>query len=118
MSTPLRVSALLVTDDFTGVSEFYEGLGFEQVATGDPTCVGFVAGSTGVILTDRDFAARCWGLPVMEEVAGRWVPYIYFDHLPDADPFGQVIADTVTGEGTRELVLRTASGPIVLVERL
>jgi hypothetical protein len=116
MPTPLRVSSLHVTSDLTAACKLYDELGLEREATDDPGCIGFVAGSTGVILTDHDFAIRCWGRDIIGELSGRCVPYIFLEALGDSQP-RNVIAESWTWFGTHELVVRTAAGPVIFVER-
>ena len=122
MSHPKRVSSLLVTTEFDRVSQLYCDLGFEVVATGDPGCVGFVASETGVILADTAFARRCWSHGVAEVAKNRFIPYVFVERI-DQDAaniaeLGEVLCDVTTTYGTHELVLRTASGPVVLAQRL
>jgi hypothetical protein len=121
MSHPQRVSSLLVTTEFARVSQLYYDLGFEVVATGDPGCVGFVAGETGVILADTAFARRCWSHGVAEAAKNRFIPYVFLEHIESEAALaelGEVLCDVTTTYGTHELVLRTASGPVVLAERI
>ncbi|HRC62815.1 MAG: hypothetical protein K1X87_04970 [Dehalococcoidia bacterium] len=117
MPVPLRVSSLLITDALAGASDLYRQLGFEPVPTDDEACIGFTAGTTGVILTSREFAASCWGEPVAAELAGRVVPYVYLQHLSDSDDVGDTIFEGWTQYGTHDRIVGTAFGPMVLVER-
>ena len=117
MPVPKRVSSLLVTADLAKVSALDRDLGFTSVETDDRGCVGYVAGESGVILADRDFAVRCWGERAATALGGRFVPYVFLGQLDgDSVPDGVVLADTRTWFGTREQVVETISGPIVLVQ--
>lgn len=116
MPVPKRVSSLLVTDDLTQVSTLYRDLGFARIETDDLGCVGYVAGETGIILADRDFATRCWGNAATAALADRFVPYVFLASIDDAHAPGQVLADTHTWFGTHERVVQTISGPVVLAE--
>jgi len=124
MPSPKRVSSLLVTTELSRVSAQYAGLGFSRVDTGDPACIGYVAGETGIILTDREFAARrsplaarCWGEGAALALADRFVPYVFVDAVDQiASEPASALADTKTWFGTRERVVQTVSGPVVFAE--
>jgi len=117
MPNPKRVSSLLVTTELSRVSAQYADLGFSRVDTGDPACIGYVAGETGIILTDREFAARCWGEGAALALADRFVPYVFVDAVDQiASEPASALADTKTWFGTRERVVQTVSGPVVFAE--
>jgi hypothetical protein len=111
----MRVSGLLVTQDFAAACALHAALGFRSVETDDQDCVGFEAGETGVILATPAFAQRCWGVRALTEVAGRFVPYVFLEDIGDG-PAGEVLADVRTWFGTHERVVRTVAGPLVLAE--
>jgi len=115
--TPKRVSSLLVTSDLIEVSALYEQLGFRRVETGDPGCLGYVAGDSVVMLLDHEFASRNWGDEAAATLTGKFVPYVYVEAVDDV-PTGQgaTLADT-TSFGTHERVVQTVSGPMVFAER-
>jgi hypothetical protein len=117
MSVAKRVSSLLVTADLPAVSAYYRELGLTRVESDDRGCVGYVAGETGVLLADMDFAVRCWGAETAAALAGRFVPYVYLDELgSESDRPRRLLTDTRTWFGTHERVVDTVSGPVVLVE--
>ena len=113
MLLPKRVSSMLVTRDLAAASALYEALGFARVETDAPGCVGYVAGETGVILVDREFADVCWG-DVAASLVERVVPYIHVASLDDLPEDTRVLANVHTTYGTHEIVLATSTGPIVL----
>ena len=118
MFLPKRVSSMLVTSDLAAAAALYEQLGFARVETDTPGCIGYLAGTTGVILVDRQFANGCWGAAA-ESFAERIIPYIHVTSLDAPSPASAtVLADVHTSYGTRERVLSTPSGPIVLAETM
>lgn len=79
------------------MSALYQNLGFTRVETDDLGCVGYVAGETGVILTDRDFASRCWVEDAAGVLADRFVPYVFLGQMKgEVAERGRVLADTRT----------------------
>ena len=115
MPIPKRVSSLMVVEDLPRAAALYEGLGFTKVPTDDDRCIGYVAGETGIILSDRGFATDCWGSEALTELAGRFVPYVSVERVDGETP-GVVLADTRTWFGTHEVVVQTVSGPLILAE--
>ena len=114
MAVAKRVSSLLVTANLEGASRIYGGLGFQRVDTGHAGCVGYVAGQTGVILVDCEFARRCWGDVAARELAERLAPYVFLNEAEQGQIDAQLLCDIDAGFGAREHVLRTALGPIIL----
>src|SRR6185436_13444614 len=78
---PRRITPLLVTNDLAGQSNLYRELGFVQVSTDDLACVGFIAGETGIILEDAQFASICYGASLAERLQDQAVPYVYVDEI-------------------------------------
>jgi hypothetical protein len=105
----------MVVEDLPRAAALYEGLGFTKVPTDDDRCIGYVAGETGIILSDHEFATDCWGSGALAELAGRFVPYVFVERIDGETP-GVVLADSRTWFGTHELLVRTDSGPLILAE--
>jgi transcriptional regulator with XRE-family HTH domain len=115
----LRCTPLLISEEIGDELDAYRHMGFSVIETGDPACVGLRAGETYKILATRAHIAGIFGAATAEALVGRTVDYL---HVSDLDAFcaraGWTGRDIVaTAYGTREVVVATPGGPMIVAER-
>lgn len=116
----LRTTPLLVMETIDDAVAEARAMGFDIVETGDPGCVGLGAGRSHKILATRTHIAAVHGEAIATALVGRVVDYL---HVVDLDAFvarrgGLDGAPVVTGHGTREVVLTTRTGAMIVAELL
>lgn len=119
-ATLLRCTPLLILEEIADELDLFRRMGFSVIETGDPGCVGLRVGSTHKILATRAHIARTFGVEIADTLTGRTIDYLY---VADLDAFlaraGWSGRDAVATEyGTREAVVATQGGPMIVVERI
>lgn len=114
----LRTTPILVLETIEAAVEEARTMGFDIVETGDPGCVGLGAGRSHKILATRAHVAAVHGEDAASALVGRVVDYL---HVADLDAFvarcgGLDGPPVVTGYGTREAVLATRTGSMIVAE--
>ncbi|PWC42394.1 hypothetical protein [Azospirillum sp. TSO22-1] len=116
-----RITPLTILPDIGAMAQQYRDLGFEAVETGEPDCVGMLAGETGVILATVDHMAADFGAAAVAPLAGRTIPYIYVRSVAEAaagfTPPASVLAQVTTRGGTFEALIEREGQHFILAEK-
>lgn len=123
MDGPIRrVTPLTVLPDISVAVQQYLDLGFEQVETGTPDCVGLRAGATYLLVATQAFMERQFRPWTVALLVERTTSYIYVASLDAAKaslaPTAAVVEQASTREGTREAVIEADGHYFILAEKL
>ena len=112
-----RATPMYLVDDIAETRKHYEALGFESKPTDDAGCVGVTAGSTGVILLDRDYAERSLPARAVTLLQQNPALYIWVESLHALRPElrGDFLGEHRTAE-LREWAIEGPQGLMVFAE--
>ena len=122
--TARKITPMQIVEDMDAAAEAFAALGFQPVTTetGCP-CSGWQADNgSSVVVMARQLIAQEFGEDVASRIAKRALSYVFVECVPDAlEDLGstaEVIAEKVTNYGTREAIVETAGGPMIIAERI
>ena len=117
-----RVTPLTVMADIALTLQQYLDLGFQQVDTGNPQCVGLRAGQTYLLLASQAYMERMFRPWTVALLVDRTTPYIYVDSLDEAkarlSPMAAVVEQSAIRDGSREAVIETDGQYFLLAEKV
>jgi predicted lactoylglutathione lyase len=112
-----RATPMYLVSDLDEARLNYEALGFEPKPTNDDGCLGVIAGSTSVILLDREYAERTLPARAIALLEEKPALYIWVESL---DAMRAELQATFLGEanmaGLREWAVEGPLGLVVLAE--
>lgn len=112
-----RATPMYLVSDLDEARSNYEALGFEPKPTNDIGCLGVIAGSTSVILVDREYAERTLPERAVALLQDKPALYIWVESL---DAMRAELQATFLGEanmaGLREWAVEGPTGLVVLAE--
>ena len=122
--TARKITPIQIVEDMDAAAEAFAALGF-QPASADAACpcAGWRADNgSSVVVMARALIAQEFGEDIAAQIANRSLSYVFVECVPDAiEDLGanaKIVAQTVTSYGTREAIVETAGGPMILAERL
>ena len=117
-----RVTPLTVMADIGLTLQQYLDLGFQQVDTGNPQCVGLRAGQTYLLLASQAYMERMFRPWTVALLVDRTTPYIYVESLDEAkarlSPMAAVVEQSAVRDGSREAVIETDGQYFLLAEKV
>lgn len=116
MTIMKRVTPLRIVADVEQAGQTYQDLGMVRQDTDNAGTVGYLAGSTGVILLTSATAAATYGLDIADKMAQSGALYCYVDELPTSLQQTAPLASHSYGEMT-EQVFATDAGLMVMATR-
>ena len=122
--TAREITSMQIVDDMDAATEAFAALGFQPVANenGYPTAGWKAENGSSVVVVSRQLLVKEFGEEIADKVAKRAISYVFVECVPDAlEDLGgsaQVLAEAVTSYGTREAIIETAGGPMIIAERL
>lgn len=122
--TAREITSLQIVDDMDAAAEAFAALGFQPVANenGYPASGWRAENGSSVVVIARQLLAQEFGEEVAKKIAKRALSYVFVECVPDAlEELGasaEVLAETMTSYGTREAIIETAGGPMIIAERI
>lgn len=114
-----RITPLTILPDIGPSLDRYRRLGFAQVETDDPGCVGLRAGNTYLILCTAAFMAGDYRADSIAPLTGRTIPYIWVASVDEAKKaYARVVEDVVTRANTIEALVGSGEEWAVLAETM
>lgn len=115
-----RSTPMYLVEDLDDARLRYIGLGFVPMPTDDDGCCGVKAGTTHIILINRDHAERTLPPRAVALLEDRPALYVWVESLEDLRAAAWAESDTFLGEvsmaGLREWAVESEHGLLVFAE--